>query len=329
MIHKDFRPPNFLCSVRDASGYRQCWITHAPSEAAIRERLQGEGYVVDSVEPYDFSEWLGEAQREKARAKRTIAEGQRYEFVRTIWSRLKRHLFDLFDGKCAYCESLVEHISAGDVEHYRPKARVDDAQGHPGYFWLAYDYRNLLPCCEKCNRGRGKANHFPVQGRHAWREEELAKERPLLLNPYVDFPEEHLRFVPPRHDLCAGEVEGITPKGCKSIEVYNLRRGALRNRRRDHQTEFLRELTFYASQGQEGRIFAAIESVCSGRREYAAACMAVLHYWLETEEAKLHDRRRKAAGKSPAAPNPGAPFVVDDDPSLRDSAGIPNTTLPG
>ena len=70
-----------------------------------------------------------------------------------------------FFGKCAYCESLITNNQPGDVDHYRPKGRVMDANNkpvmittalgenpHPGYYWLAYQFSNLLPSCIDCNR---------------------------------------------------------------------------------------------------------------------------------------------------------------------------------
>lgn len=87
-----------------------------------------------------------------------------------------------FRGKCAYCDRDI-HNQYGDVEHYRPKGRVTDSDGkavtrringstvpHPGYYWLVYDWTNLLPACIRCNRPSarftdqliGKWDKFPV-----------------------------------------------------------------------------------------------------------------------------------------------------------------------
>jgi hypothetical protein len=57
--------------------------------------------------------------------------------------------------KCGFCESKISHIAFGDVEHFRPKSAIRNAPGEalvsPGYFWLAYDWGNLLFACECCN----------------------------------------------------------------------------------------------------------------------------------------------------------------------------------
>jgi hypothetical protein len=59
-------------------------------------------------------------------------------------------------GKCAFCESQITHISYGDVEHFRPKAgyrqSAADAMSTPGYYWLAYEWDNLLLSCQLCNQ---------------------------------------------------------------------------------------------------------------------------------------------------------------------------------
>ena len=130
-----------------------------------------------------------------------------------------------FYGKCAYCECPITDFQHGDVEHFRPKAGVTDendqpilikddqgngvtnANGtpkeHPGYYWLAYDWRNLIPACIKCNRPSkdgdvrfGKHSRFPVVGPHAQEPGDELSEKPLLINPAngqaEDDPEQHL-----------------------------------------------------------------------------------------------------------------------------------------
>lgn len=105
-----------------------------------------------------------------------------------VWSSLKQwFLANIFHGKCAYCERRLSGTS-GDAEHFRPKGKVErwDADRreqvkceithpgtgvkviipHPGYFWLAYDWRNLVPACEFCNSGSGKGAQFYIDDCH-------------------------------------------------------------------------------------------------------------------------------------------------------------------
>ncbi len=60
-------------------------------------------------------------------------------------------LEEQFNGKCAYCETKYLATSDTWIEHYRPKS---------DYYWLAYEWSNLLPTCTKCNRS--KSNKFPL-----------------------------------------------------------------------------------------------------------------------------------------------------------------------
>ncbi len=69
--------------------------------------------------------------------------------------KVKEALIHSQAGKCCFCESMFRHIGHGDVEHFRPKAgwvQADEPLNKPGYFWLAYDFDNLLLSCEICNQ---------------------------------------------------------------------------------------------------------------------------------------------------------------------------------
>ena len=119
--------------------------------------------------------------------------------------------------------------------------------GHPGYFWLAYEWHNLLLACRKCNsthqdhdkrEARKKVSHpgklceFPVG--HAgiapsadpekWIDELLA-EGPVLLNPYLDDPCHHLEA---RKD---GWLWHRTERGRMTIDVCHLNRKEFRSER--------------------------------------------------------------------------------------------------
>lgn len=146
---------------------------------------------------------------------------------------VKQHLRADQHQKCAYCETCFVHSSPGDVEHYRPKAGYRQAatgrvQG-PGYYWLAYDWQNLLFACEDCNRAR-KRQLFPLAndpaGRARTHHDDLAQEMPLLLNPVTENPTAHLTF---QEEVATG----LTTKGQASISAYGLNRTALLAVRRD------------------------------------------------------------------------------------------------
>src|SRR5262249_41491941 len=79
---------------------------------------------------------------------------QTFDFDQDIYAHgsVKEALRRAQHDKCAFCESKMCHTGFGDVEHYRPKAgykqREGDALGRPGYYWLAYEWSNLLLSCQ-------------------------------------------------------------------------------------------------------------------------------------------------------------------------------------
>ena len=129
-------------------------------------------------------------------------------------------------GKCAYCEGDFLAFCYGDIEHFRPKGFSQQGKGqprfYPGYYWLAYEWHNLVLSCELCNRAR-KRNSFPLAdpARRARTPDQLAQEEPLLIDPTgAEDPRDHIRF--------RGNIpEPVTELGRRSIELYDLRRSEL------------------------------------------------------------------------------------------------------
>ena len=182
-------------------------------------------------------------------------DGRSFVEKSKVWGELKELLLQhVFHGKCAYCEARFAGGFYGDAEHYRPKKKVtvkgEDGRAepvlcggvpHPGYYWLAYDWENLLPSCQLCNGNRGKQNQFPISGTYVTDRNEAvdtanlnAIERPLLLHPYFDDPDAHIKF---RDD---GEVEAVagSDKATASILVYDLARDDLVEDRKAQQRGF-------------------------------------------------------------------------------------------
>lgn len=211
-----------------------------------------------------------------------------------------------FHGKCAYCESSITPTQHGDLDHYRPKDGVCDERNqtvmvvaedgnpkpHPGYYWLAYNWRNLLPSCQKCNQltkdpvsGRtiGKGMRFPVGSIRAESEGQEADEEPLLINPVLEDPADHLEVDG------LGIMVGRTPKGDLTVELLGLNARELADRRRRTYKATRAKLGGWASQiclnglpspaGQQARLEAEeeIQRVERGEVEYAAAARKALH----------------------------------------------------
>jgi uncharacterized protein (TIGR02646 family) len=134
--------------------------------------------------------------------------------------------------KCCFCEAIFDANVAGDVEHYRPKGRVETSGGsfRPGYYWLAYDWTNLHYACPDCNQYR-KRDRFPLTDEaHRARDHhgDVAAETPLLLDPAgAENPRDHIVF--------RGEVPiGQTPLGKCTIHILSLDRVALSRARLRH-----------------------------------------------------------------------------------------------
>ena len=135
---------------------------------------------------------------------------KKFEFNARIYGSqaVKNALLHAQHGKCCYCESKFRANSPGDVEHYRPKGAVKQTDGqsveYPGYYWLAYDWNNLLVSCEVCNRSH-KKNLFPLKNpdiRARSHHERIANEKPLFINPVSKDPRKHIRFQGPTLFSC-------------------------------------------------------------------------------------------------------------------------------
>jgi hypothetical protein len=109
------------------------------------------------------------------------------------------------------------------VEHFRPQAGYqqgdDDPLGRPGYYWLAYEWSNLLMACEICNQ-KFKGNLFPLEDpsrRATSHHEDVGRERPLLINPAETDPAQFIEF----RDEYPHAIDN-NPVGKKTIEVFRL-----------------------------------------------------------------------------------------------------------
>lgn len=143
---------------------------------------------------------------------------------------VKNSLVRIQNHKCCFCESRVTHISDGDVEHFRPKAmwlqeNVDGTKSKikPGYYFLAYDWDNLLLSCQMCNQ-RIKGNNFPLVNERVRtivsHNYNIRAELPVFINPSLEDPELHITFY--------GDLpQGITYRGRKTIEYLYLDRPSL------------------------------------------------------------------------------------------------------
>ena len=148
-------------------------------------------------------------------------------------------------GKCAYCETpLAEQAML--VDRFRPASgalSLDGTLSPDHYWWLAYTWENLYASCAECQSFKGA--RFPVREQRAapgTTGEALRDERPLLLEPRHDDPEQHLVY---SED---GSVASTTDEGRATIEILGLNRAQLLASRREALAEVRRE--WEATSGQ-------------------------------------------------------------------------------
>ena len=165
---------------------------------------------------------------------------RRFSFDTAIYGNeaVKNALIEAQHGKCCFCERKTG--KDGDVEHFRPKAGCRQIPNgpllRPGYYWLAYDWDNLLLSCSACNQ-RHKRNLFPLatpDQRANFHAEDITQETPLFLHPALQDPEQHIGF---RKEIPFA-ING-SPTGKATIEALSLDRELLNEVRRDRLAELI------------------------------------------------------------------------------------------
>lgn len=167
----------------------------------------------------------------------------------TCYKKSKRKLESQFYKKCAYCETKYLTTSDTWIEHYRPKSKSE-------YYWLAYEWSNLLPTCTKCNRP--KKDNFPlINEKNKVKAplllngkldlvkckadtSPLIDEQPFVLHPKIDNPEKYFDF---QIDECFSGIEIIGKdkvenniyegRGAATIDICKLNRYELKKDRHD------------------------------------------------------------------------------------------------
>lgn len=193
--------------------------------------------------------------------RKTGERGARIQKSYSVYSdtKIRQVLLKMFHGKCAYCESKITTIYNGDIEHFRPKGKIQEANPKkPGYYWLASDWENLLFACPFCNQTNtheileggvikevvlGKLDQFPLASEQhrlnhmhgniyftdpiAYKQAfDLEESERLLLNPCID---DNIEFFFKYGDEGAIIInDGLSPveqqKSETSIRVYALHR---------------------------------------------------------------------------------------------------------
>lgn len=154
---------------------------------------------------------------------------------------LSAALRQLFEGRCAYCESEIDSEGVNGLEPHRP---LGLAQGQDGrtdrlyYSWLAYEWDNMMLVCRRCRRH--KENRFFVEGERgpvgASVQDLRKSEGAMLLDPSFDDPSEHLEFLPD------GRTRPLTSRGGVVIDILALNREELTTARANAFRNIVSEL---------------------------------------------------------------------------------------
>jgi predicted ATPase len=223
-----------------------------------------------------------------------------FQFEPSVWLEARPALTELFHGKCAFCESDLVATGYVNISQFRP---TRDALGLDGisspthYFWLAYEWENLYPICEVCDRN--KRNLFPVAGTRAApgaAGEELEKELRLLLDPCLDYPEEHLVFGD------EGRVASVTlesdrsgpgnppfddhDRGTITIDTFGLNRDLLIRGRELAATETSTalDLARISAGGDRAKLEQSITALVDPARPYSMVRRQVAARWLKEND---------------------------------------------
>ena len=136
----------------------------APACLTKKKKKSGKTETQEAIEHYD--KW------------KQLDEKARKSFKYQVYGReeVKEALVEMFDNKCAYCESRMKHASPAHIEHYRPK----NENKFPDQMFV---WENWLLSCTTCNTM--KREKFPY----------CDDGQPCFINPAIEDPGKHIDFL--------------------------------------------------------------------------------------------------------------------------------------
>lgn len=175
-----------------------------------------------------------------------------------VWRAADEALRKASHDKCWYCE-IKQDRSDKPVDHFRPKNSVVEDETHPGYTWLAFDWRNFRLSCTFCNSKRrdleggtkgGKHDHFPIIPPPAYaRSAADPRENPKLLDPTNDTDTKLLTFLPNGFPHPSNDVARTKDRVEASIELYHLKQISLVRKRK----RLAADIAEHVSKGDEAK----------------------------------------------------------------------------
>jgi len=238
------------------------------------------------------NEWqlIAKTPANKKLIKRKVYRGTVRENGQDV-HKIREILRKIYHNKCAYCEAIN---CSPDVEHYRPQKCVTESKRHSGYYWLCYEWSNLIPSCADCNRPPGKGNKFPVMGVYESKpsflpsgeldkdkckadKSLLINEKPYLLHPEIDDCRQFFKF------HTDGRIEGTDSEGRgeKTWRICDLNRPNLLIHRQDVIDDFVRGinrmLTLFDDDELDGKglkkalklLFIRLDELCEPDQQFS------------------------------------------------------------
>ncbi len=169
-------------------------------------------------------------------------------------AQVKETLTKMFHGKCAYCESKLNVVTYGAIEHFFPKSIYVDR---------TFDWENLLLSCDRCNDANHKGTLFPVD----------QDGQPLLINPTdgITNPDRHLEFI---WDPVAGlaSVYGRDERGETVVGIFDLNGVRGRQELIHHRSRYLKKLLALLRLARLGdqEVISLLQEACEASSEYSA-----------------------------------------------------------
>src|SRR5689334_19387876 len=169
---------------------------------------------------------LLETKRKLEEQSKQIERQERFRFDISVFAPVWDELLKLSNNKCAYCESVLNSSNTAEVENFRPRAGargLDKSVYAPlHYWWLAYEWDNLCMACTTCSQ-KYKLDFFPLENESnrsaiGAKGIDLRVELPLLIDPFLDDPEEHIEFDD------EGTATELSKRGKVTIEILGLNR---------------------------------------------------------------------------------------------------------
>ncbi len=178
---------------------------------------------------------------------------KKFDFDNSIYGHpdVKKQLIDDQKEKCCFCEAIFyKRTSYGDVEHFRPKTayKLGNKLNYPGYYWLAYNWNNLIFSCEICNRTY-KRNEFPfldvnTRVKNHYDTNLIANEKHNLINPIKEDPEYFIYF----NNEIPKPINNLNPdekiRASETIRIFGIDRKEL-NRDRLEYLQILKALKLF------------------------------------------------------------------------------------